>query len=116
LPFVRRVRMKKGMIATGCLGLLLTGARVFAQKEGDAAKGKDVFEQCTVCHNADSTETKMGPGLKGLFKRDKLKNGKKVNEANVLAVINAGGNGMPSYSDMLTDEEKKNLIAYLKTL
>ena len=108
--------LKNSLVATGCLGLILTGSRVFAQKAGNAEKGKEVFEQCSVCHNADSDEKKMGPGLKGLFKRDKLKNGKKVTEANVRAVINAGGNGMPSYADMLSDEERDNLIAYLKTL
>jgi mono/diheme cytochrome c family protein len=58
---------------------------------GDPAKGKTVFENCAVCHNADSTETKMGPGLKGLFKRDKLKSGKKVTEANVRARIDDCG-------------------------
>jgi len=84
---------------------------------GDAAKGKEVFESnCSVCHNADSDEKKMGPGLKGLFKHDKLANGKKPTEANVKALIDAGGNGMPSYADMLTAEEKTNVIAYLKTL
>ena len=83
----------------------------------DAAKGKDVFNaQCSVCHNADSTEKKMGPGLKGLFKRDKLVNGKKVTEATVLEKINEGGNGMPPYKDLLNDQEKDDLIAYLKTL
>lgn len=87
-----------------------------AQKAGDAAKGKEVFEQCAVCHNVDTDEKKIGPSLKGLFKRDKLKNGKKVTDANVLAVINAGGNGMPSYADMLSDEEKANVIAYLHTI
>ena len=57
---------------------------------GDAAKGKDVFEQCSVCHNTDTDEVKIGPSLKGLFKHDKLKNGKPVNDANVRAMINAG--------------------------
>lgn len=84
---------------------------------GNAAKGKDVFKaQCAVCHNADSTEKKMGPGLKGLFKHDKLVNGKKPTDANVLAKINEGGNGMPSYKDMLSDQEKEDVVAYLKTL
>jgi cytochrome c len=83
---------------------------------GDAAKGKEVFDQCSVCHNADSTETKIGPGLKGLFKRDKLVNGKAVNDANVRDKINEGGNGMPSYKDILSDKEKDDVIAYLKTL
>jgi cytochrome c len=87
----------------------------FAQK-GDAAKGKEVFDQCSVCHNADSTETKIGPGLKGLFKHDKLANGKPVTEANVRAQIDAGGNGMPGYKDILSDQEKADVIAYLKTL
>jgi len=83
---------------------------------GDPAKGKAVFDNCAVCHNADSTEAKMGPGLKGLFKKDKLKNGKKVSEATVLARIDEGGGGMPGYKDMLTEGEKADLIAYLKTL
>ena len=85
-------------------------------KKPDAAKGKEVFEQCSVCHNADSTEKKMGPGLKGLFAKDKMTNGKKPTDANVLAKINEGGNGMPAYKDMLSDQEKDDVIAYLKTL
>src|SRR5580700_5455695 len=111
--------MQKGIIATSLAAvLMMAGARVFAAPPaGDAEKGKAVFEDnCAVCHNADSDEKKMGPGLKGLFKHDKLKNGKKPTDANVRALINAGGNGMPSYSDMLTDEEKDNVIAYLKSL
>ena len=51
-----------------------------------------------------------------LFRSDKLKNGKKPTEANIKAIINAGGNGMPPYSDQLSDEERDNVIAYLKTL
>ena len=83
---------------------------------GDAKKGKEVFEQCGICHNADSDEKKMGPGLKGLFKKAKLANGKAPTEANVKAKIDEGGNGMPPYKDMLSDKEKDDLIAYLKTL
>ncbi len=84
--------------------------------KGDAAKGKEVFQQCAVCHNADSDEKKMGPGLKGLFKKDKLTNGKKPTEANIRAKIDEGGNGMPAYKDMLSDQEKDDLLAYLKSL
>ena len=87
-----------------------------AAEKGDAEKGKAVFQQCGVCHNADSDQKKMGPGLKGLFKKDKLANGKKLTDASIRAKIEEGGNGMPAYKDMLTDAEKNNLIAYLKTL
>ena len=86
-----------------------------AQK-GDAAKGKDLFEQCQVCHNTDTDEKKMGPSLKGLFKRKTLQSGKPVNDENVLAQINNGGNGMPAYGDMLSAEDKANILAYLHTL
>ena len=84
--------------------------------KGDPKKGKEVFEQCAVCHNADSDEKKMGPGLKGLFKKDKMTNGKKPTDATVRARIDEGGQGMPAYKDMLSDQEKEDLIAYLKTL
>lgn len=86
------------------------------EKKGDPEKGKAVFEQCAVCHNADSTEKKMGPGLKGLFAKDKMSNGKKPTYENVLAKINEGGGGMPAYKEMATDEEKADLMAYLQTL
>ena len=100
-------------MAMGALGILMAG-QVFA---ADAAKGKSTFEDsCSVCHNSDSTERKMGPGFKGLFKRDKLANGKAVNEANVTGVINEGGNGMPPFGDTLTKTEKENVVAFLKTL
>ncbi|HZU26583.1 MAG TPA: c-type cytochrome [Bryobacteraceae bacterium] len=96
--------------------LLLGGVVMGAAGKGDPAKGKEVFEQCAVCHNVDTPERKVGPSLKGLFKRDKLHNGKAVNEANVRTVINNGGNGMPAYQDMLSEQDKDNVIAYLKTL
>ena len=96
---------------------LTAGPRVLlAADKGDAEKGKAVFQQCGVCHHADSNEKKIGPGLKGLFKKAKLADGKKVTDATVRAKLDEGGNGMPAYKDMLTDAEKSALIAYLKTL
>ena len=105
--------MKTSLIAVGALGLLMS-ARAFA---ADAAKGKASFEDnCSVCHNSDSDERKMGPGLKGLFKHDKLANGKAVNATNVTGMINEGGNGMPPFADTLTKAEKDDIVAFLKTL
>jgi cytochrome c len=122
--------MKK-MIVSGCVGLgmslfMLTSSSAFAADDAkdskavkaDAAKGKEAFEaSCSVCHNADSTEQKVGPGLKGLFKRAELANKKKVTEANVTGMINEGSPaGMPPFADTLSKTEKANVIAYLKTL
>jgi len=108
--------MRSAVLWEGIAAVMVGGALFSADKKGVAAKGKEVFEQCGVCHNTDSDEKKIGPGLKGLFKHPKLKNGKPVTEQNVLGVVNNGGNGMPAYSDMLSDEEKADLVAYLKTL
>jgi mono/diheme cytochrome c family protein len=89
---------------------------MMAAGKGDAAKGKVVFGYCTSCHNADSTEKKSGPGLKGLYKKDKLNNGKKPADASVKARIEEGGGGMPPYREMLSEAEKEDLLAYLRTL
>ena len=110
------MRNERLYICFFCLVLTAGSVAALARGKGDAEKGKEVFQQCAICHNPDSDEKKMGPGLKGLFKKDKLFNGKKPTEANVRAHIDEGGIGMPAYKDMLSDQEKDDLIAYLKTL
>ena len=104
------------MICAAALCASLALAQEEKKAAGDVDKGKETFEQCGACHNVDTDEKKMGPSLKGLYKKDKLTNGQKVTDANVKKVINEGGNGMPAYADMLGDDEKANLLAYLKTL
>ena len=99
-----------------CAAALAAGSSS-AFAAGSAAKGKEVFDQCSVCHNADSDEKKIGPGLKGLFKKGKLEStGKAPTEASVRGKIDEGGNGMPGYKDILSDQERNNMIAYLKTI
>lgn len=109
--------MKKTITLLAGGAILFAGSSLFGQK-GDAKAGKEVFDNnCSVCHNSDSTDVKMGPGFKGLFKKDKMSTtGKPVTDANILEKINEGGNGMPAYKDILSDQEKANVIAYLKTL
>jgi mono/diheme cytochrome c family protein len=101
--------------------LLAGTATLYAQApaKGDAAKGKTFFDQnCGLCHDATTTERKAGPGLKGLYKRPKLATtGKPTNDANVNEKITAGGNGMPPFTkDTLSDSDRANVLAYLKTL
>lgn len=103
-------------VASGFAVCAFLAVGTSAGQKGDPGKGKEAFDQCAVCHNIDSPEKKMGPSLQGLFKRKTLQNGKPVNDANVLAQINNGGNGMPAYSDMLSADDKANILAYLHTL
>jgi len=99
-----------------CLTVAAGSVAALAAAKGDPKKGEEVFAQCAICHNADSDVKKGGPGLKGLFKKGKLTSGKPANEANIRARVDEGGQGMPAYKDMLSDQEKDDLIAYLKTL
>ncbi|MCL4793699.1 MAG: c-type cytochrome [Bryobacteraceae bacterium] len=95
---------------------LLPTVPAAAQNKGNAAKGKEVYEQCGVCHAHNTDEKKLGPTLKGLYKKPKMANGKAANDANVLEVINKGGNGMPGFEEILEKDEVADLLAYLKTL
>ena len=105
------------LLVCGALAAVCGAAQAAEKKAGDPAKGKAAFgQQCVVCHNATSVEKKMGPGLKGLFQVEKMHNGKKPTDATVRAKIDEGGNGMPAYKEMLSDREKDDLVAYLKTL
>ncbi len=109
--------MKNALFATVSFGLVLgLSLPMTAFQGGDAKKGQAAFDNCGICHNADSTEAKVGPGLKGLFKKEKLVTGKPVTEENVKALITDGTGSMPGFGDAISAEDKDHLIAYLKTL
>jgi cytochrome c2 len=83
----------------------------------NVAEGQANFkEKCSVCHWADKTDKRIGPGLKGVFKRAKLFDDRPVNEANVRDLILKGGGKMVGFEDSLDPKQVDALIAYLKTL
>jgi mono/diheme cytochrome c family protein len=85
--------------------------------KGNALKGRTLFEdQCAICHFPASSEKKIGPGLKAIFRNGKFSNGKKVDDASMRAWIENGGVDMPSFRDSLTAQQIVDLIAYLRTL
>ena len=99
-----------GLLAAG---LMVVAAPLAAQ---DAAVGQEIFDtKCSVCHNADSADKKIGPGLAGI-KDGKLPSGKDATDENMTENLNKGGNGMPAFEKLLSDEEKADIIAYVKTL
>lgn len=87
-------------------------------QEGLAREGGRLFNEkaCADCHYADSTDTKIGPGLKGLFKRDTLPiSGWAVTEDNIRKQLKTPSRAMPSFAS-LPEEEVKAVLAFLKTL
>ena len=84
---------------------------------GNARQGALLFNtKCASCHHGDSEEKKIGPGLKDLFRKEKLPHsGHPATVENVKRVLIRPILTMPSFAN-LTDQEIANLIAYLKTL
>jgi len=122
---MRKTGLKRTSTAVGitlvCAAVLLALVRSFVTQPDDshALGGSEVFEKkgCVQCHFTDSRETKIGPGLKGLFGRDKLPvSGREVTEENVKRQLKTPYDDMPSFADRLTEEQRDRLVAYLKTL
>jgi cytochrome c2 len=85
--------------------------------KGDAKKGKKLYdEHCEMCHYTANNEVKIGPGLKGIYRKGKFADGKKVDDASMRKWIELGGKDMPEFKDTLKSDEIRDLIAYLKTL
>ena len=95
---------------------LVAGASADSHDKGDAEKGKAAFQQrCLVCHFEDSADKKIGPGLAGI-KDGTLPSGKDATRENLLENLNTGGNGMPAFEKMLSEEEKVDIVAYVLSL
>jgi cytochrome c len=81
------------------------------------SRGEQVFSvTCTFCHFTDTTDRKVGPGLQGLFRRERLPvSGDPVSEARVRRQIRQGSGAMPPHPQ-LNEADITALVAYLKTL
>ena len=124
-------RFQKLVIALYAMCLMTTiglgyfgGEVVYGQKASQsvelgqvATKGAELFKQnCAACHLTDSTATKIGPGLKGLFKRDKFPiSGNAANAENFRSTLIKPVAKMPPFGH-LPDEDVDALFEYLKTL
>lgn len=88
-----------------------------------AKAGQKIFDQqCALCHFADQTKNKIGPGMKGILKNKQLPfSYKPATVATVREQIEKGNPQgkpmpMPSFAGKLSAKEMNSLIAYLKTL
>ncbi len=88
-----------------------------ARVSGDAEKGVLHFSNlCSACHHADREETKQGPGLKNILKKERLpSSGQAANIENIKKQLKAPFLAMPSFPN-LSEQEIADLLAYLEKL
>jgi mono/diheme cytochrome c family protein len=115
------------MVYGGCLaaviglgyfgGELVYGRKTPAATLDQGLAGAKIFKQrCAFCHAANSTETKIGPGLKGLFKLKTMPvSGWPVSAANVRKQLKTPYKDMPAFAD-LSEKDMDAVVVFLKTL
>ena len=82
------------------------------------ASGRKIYDNyCDRCHRPYSTKGKKGPGLKGVFQNKYLsQTGLPANDERVSDIVKYGRAKMEGFGQVMTDQEIKDLIAYLHTL
>ena len=95
-----------------CVAILMSAP----QDNADPEAGKVIFkEKCAECHHADNKETKDGPGLQGV-KNGKLPSGRPATHDVILDLVNKGQESMPAFKEVLTEQQRENVVAYVLTL
>jgi mono/diheme cytochrome c family protein len=82
------------------------------------AEGRKLYDNyCDRCHEPYSSHGKKGPALKGVFKNQYLPlSGLPANDDRVIDIIKYGRAKMEGFGPVMTDQQIKDLIAYLHTL
>ena len=95
-----------------------TAARPLTKTDSvNISKGKEIYgSKCLFCHATDSDKATGNPGMKGIMKRRALpSSGRPATGENIALQLRQPYGSMPAFPG-LTEEEVRNLIAYMKTL
>ncbi len=81
------------------------------------AVGRHVYDaHCLACHSAYSRSGKNGPSLKGIFRKPYFPSGTPANDERTKDIILLGRPMMPAFRNQLTEDQVRDLLAYLHTL
>ncbi len=82
------------------------------------AEGRKLYDNyCGRCHEPYSSRGKQGPGLKGVFKSQYLSlSGLPANDERMTDIVKYGRAKMEGFGRVMTDQQIKDLLAYLHTL
>jgi len=80
--------------------------------------GRKIYDNyCDRCHRPYSSKARKGPGLKGVFANKFLpQTGLPATDERVTDIIRNGRPNMPGYSQVLSDQDLQDLLAYMHTL
>ena len=95
----------------------LSGCQAEQSLTPQQAEGKHLYkERCAHCHeDNDLALKKVPPGLRGIFRHDKLPSGAPASDAEVQRVVLAGKGFMPAFAGRFTQDQMSALLAYLHT-
>jgi mono/diheme cytochrome c family protein len=100
--------------AVGC-GPSLGPSKAVSELTPEEAQGRVIYQQdCASCHYATQTGDLHGPSLFAMYRKKYLPSGAPANDDRVTPVILRGRNMMPG--SQLSDEQLRDLLAYLHTL
>ena len=82
------------------------------------AEGRRLYDNyCDRCHEPYSSRGKKGPPLKGVFKQQYLPlSGLPANDDRVGEIVKYGRSKMEGFGRVMSDQQIKDLLAYLHTL
>jgi mono/diheme cytochrome c family protein len=95
----------------GCMVLLLFASAAVAADQ----KGQDIYQsKCQGCHGAAGHATNIGKKLGAKDFEDPSV--VRMPASALMAIIKQGKNKMPSYNDVLTNAQIRDLVRYIKQL
>jgi mono/diheme cytochrome c family protein len=113
-------------ISVVILALLTLGGCDVERRKSDAelglnpqqAQGRQLYDNyCDRCHEPYSSHGKKGPSLKGVFKQQYLSlSGLPANDDRMTDIVKYGRAKMEGFGQVMTDQQIKDLLAYLHTL
>jgi mono/diheme cytochrome c family protein len=107
------------------VALLFSGCDRQAPRPTDAelhlsaqeSAGRRVYDTyCLGCHEAYISGGRRGPSLQGVFKKPELPSGTPANDERISDVVMNGRAKMPAFSNRITQDQLKDLLAYMHTL
>jgi mono/diheme cytochrome c family protein len=114
------------LVAVAIVALLALAGCDVERRKSDAelgltpqqAEGRRLYDNyCDRCHEPYSSRGKKGPGLKGVFKQQYLPlSGLPANDQRLTDIIKFGRAKMEGFGQVMTDQQIKDLLAYLHTL